>query len=456
MPTESKEYMGKLGSAWENIKSYFNTLPNKADEEETKQRIIESISFRGATLWVLIFAIFIASLGLNVNSTAVIIGAMLISPLMGPITGMGLAVGIGDLSLLQRSLKNFAIMVVISVATATIYFYISPLKDAQSELLARTSPTLYDVLIALCGGAAGILALSTKGSSNVIPGVAIATALMPPLCTAGYGLGTGNLSYFLGAFYLFFINSVYISFSTFIGVKMLRFKRKQFQDAARLRRVNRTITIIVIITLLPSIYFSIMITRQSFIENSLRSFVKNEFPLQGTQFIKESISRKDSTIELVAVGRVIPENIIAEASRVQHHYGLSGYKLRVIQGTASDSLLLAVKQDAKLSLESSHQQIVEQNSRIHSLEEDLKHYTRFEKLSGTVSEEIASLYPTVQSLSLANVTDVRTDTASASHYVLALVNSEKQIKGDEMKRMASWLKARTQADSLRLIVNVPK
>lgn len=178
------------------IKTRFNALPDKEDEKETINQISSGVYFRGSNLWVLIFAIFIASLGLNTNSTAVIIGAMLISPLMGPIIGMGLAIGINDLELLKSSIKNYMVATVISVLTATIYFVITPLTEAQSELLARTSPTLYDVLIALCGGAAGILALSTKGKGNVIPGVAIATALMPPLCTAGYGLAVGNLYYF--------------------------------------------------------------------------------------------------------------------------------------------------------------------------------------------------------------------------------------------------------------------
>src|SRR5574344_2280191 len=149
---------------------------------------------------------------------------------MGPIIGMGLAIGITDLDLLKRSITTYLVATTISVATATTYFLITPLNEAQSELLARTSPTLYDVLIALCGGAAGIVALSTKGKGNVLPGVAIATALMPPLCTAGYGLGTGNLQYFLGAFYLFFINTVFICFATILGVKMFRFKRKKIEN----------------------------------------------------------------------------------------------------------------------------------------------------------------------------------------------------------------------------------
>ena len=193
----------------------------------------------GANLWVLIFAIFIASLGLNVNSTAVIIGAMLISPLMGPIIGMGLAVGINDLDLLRRSLKNYGVATLISVLTAMIYFLISPLSEAQSELLARTSPTLYDVLIAFCGGAAGIIALCTRGKGNVIPGVAIATALMPPLCTAGFGLATGHWLYFLGAFYLFFINTVFIALATFCGVRLLHFQQREFQSSEPALKARR-------------------------------------------------------------------------------------------------------------------------------------------------------------------------------------------------------------------------
>lgn len=226
-------------SFWKNIRGYFNALPDKENETEIIKQISSGVTFHGANLWVLIFAVFIASLGLNVNSTAVIIGAMLISPLMGPISGMGLAVGIDDFNLLKRSVKNYLVATVISVITAMIYFIISPISEAQSELLARTSPTLYDVLIAIFGGAAGILALCTKGKGNVIPGVAIATALMPPLCTAGYGLAVGEISFFFGAFYLFFINTVFIALSTFIGVRMLRFQRRTFADAAALQRVRK-------------------------------------------------------------------------------------------------------------------------------------------------------------------------------------------------------------------------
>ena len=214
------------------IEKYLDLNKNKEDEQLTVETIRNGVEFKGANLWILIFATFIASLGLNVNSTAVIIGAMLISPLMGPIMGVGLAIGQNDFELLKRSLKNYLVATLFSVITATLYFSFTPLNEVQSELLARTSPTIYDVFIALFGGMAGIVALSTKEKGNVIPGVAIATALMPPLCTAGFGLATGNLLYFLGAFYLYFINSVFISLATVIGVRVMHFQLKAFVASA--------------------------------------------------------------------------------------------------------------------------------------------------------------------------------------------------------------------------------
>ncbi len=203
----------------------FDVRQDKEDELETIDTISKGIEFKGTNLWVLIFATFIASLGLNTNSTAVIIGAMLISPLMGPIMGFGVGLGISDFDMIKRSFRNFATATIFSVITSSIYFMISPISEAQSELLARTQPTVYDVLIAFFGGLAGIIASSTKSKGNVIPGVAIATALMPPLCTAGYGIATGNLYYFFGAFYLFFINTVFISVATYLVVRVLKYPK---------------------------------------------------------------------------------------------------------------------------------------------------------------------------------------------------------------------------------------
>ena len=300
-------------SFWKNIRGYFNALPDKENETEIIKQISSGVTFHGANLWVLIFAVFIASLGLNVNSTAVIIGAMLISPLMGPISGMGLAVGIDDFNLLKRSVKNYLVATVISVITAMIYFIISPISEAQSELLARTSPTLYDVLIAIFGGAAGILALCTKGKGNVIPGVAIATALMPPLCTAGYGLAVGEISFFFGAFYLFFINTVFIALSTFIGVRMLRFQRRTFADAAALQRVRKYIFAIVVITMIPATYMTTQIIRESIQDNNTQQFVKNELTLKGTYIISNKRNDESKTIRIVAVGEPIGKDTIKKA-----------------------------------------------------------------------------------------------------------------------------------------------
>ncbi|MDE6547597.1 MAG: DUF389 domain-containing protein, partial [Muribaculaceae bacterium] len=176
---------------WKNsLAGYFDLSADLLPQEEAENVIREGVSFRGTNIIVLIIAIFIASLGLNTNSTAVIIGAMLISPLMGPIIGIGLAVGIQDFELMKRSFRNLLAAAFFSVITSCVYFLISPVNEGHSELLARTSPTIYDVFIAFFGGSAGILAIASKVKGNVIPGVAIATALMPPLCTVGYGLAT--------------------------------------------------------------------------------------------------------------------------------------------------------------------------------------------------------------------------------------------------------------------------
>lgn len=231
------------------IKDYFDLTSFLLPQAEAEETIREGVSFRGTNLLVLIMAIFIASLGLNVNSTAVIIGAMLISPLMGPIIGLGLAVGIQDFDLMKRSFRNLFMATAFSIATSAIYFLISPVNEGHSELLARTSPTIYDVLIGFFGGAAGIIAIGSKTKGNVIPGVAIATALMPPLCTVGYGLATWQMNYFLGALYLFFINSVFIACATTLGVKAMKYKVTDFSNPVRAKRVRRTVYTVALLTM---------------------------------------------------------------------------------------------------------------------------------------------------------------------------------------------------------------
>lgn len=218
------------------IVDYFTLTPYLVSQSEAEASIREGVSFRGTNLVILILAIFIASLGLNTNSTAVIIGAMLISPLMGPIIGIGLGVGIQDFDLLKRALRNLLMATVFSIITSTLFFLISPVGEGHSELLARTSPTIYDVLIGFFGGAAGIVAIGSRSKGNVIPGVAIATALMPPLCTVGYGLATFQMQYFFGALYLFLINSIFICLATFIGVKLMKYHPAPVTNPARAQK----------------------------------------------------------------------------------------------------------------------------------------------------------------------------------------------------------------------------
>lgn len=453
---------------WKIIKRYFNALPDKEQEADTIEQISSGVSFRGSNLWVLIFAIFTASLGLNVNSTAVIIGAMLISPLMGPIIGMGLAIGIGDLQLLKSSIKNYFVATVISVLTAMIYFAISPLTEAQSELLARTSPTLYDVLIALCGGAAGIIALSTRGKGNVVPGVAIATALMPPLCTAGYGLAMGEWSFFFGAFYLYFINTVFIALATYIGVRMLRFRPKIAVSKDRMRVVNRTIFAIVVVTMIPATIMTVRIIRDSMLDNNIARFLKHELHYPGTQIVSHQKDGEKKILSVVAVGNPISAGNIEEAQNKLEQYSLGNYKLQVFQGAQSDSLLLLNASLSKMGIntEANNPKLVELAGRIQHLEAQLQSYTQYETLSRNISGEIKSLWPNIQTISLSQAMEVPTDsvispdtpTISAptddqkSHIVLAVVTHKGRFSEAERKRLNDWLKARTKAEQLQLIL----
>lgn len=438
---------------WRIAKRFFNALPDKTDETAIVEQISDGVTFRGANLWVLIFAIFIACLGLNLNSTAVIIGAMLISPLMGPIIGMGLAVGRADLELLKRSLTNYGVSTVISVLTAALYFQLTPLTEAQSELLARTSPTLYDVLIALFGGAAGILALSTGGKGNVIPGVAIATALMPPLCTAGYGLAMGEWSFFFGACYLFFINTVFIALATYLGVRLLQFKPKQFVDKARLAVVNRYIAVIVVVTMLPAVYMTTQIIRQSVFENRVKQFVKQELNQPGTRILSEQADRETKTLDVVALGAALPNEMIEAARQRLADYQLADYQLNVIQGAQSDSLLLARNNaGTQQSLSGQDQQhLVLQTERVAQLERETADYRRLDALAREIAGEVKAVCPKVESIGLSKITETPVDSGAVHSYVLAVANSRTPLPATDRDRLAKWLKVRTQADSLRLV-----
>ncbi len=439
---------------WQVVKRYFNVMPDKATEENVIAQITEGVDFHGATLWILILAVFIASLGLNVNSTAVIIGAMLISPLMGPIIGMGLAVGIADLNLFRKAINNYLITSIFSVVTATIYFTISPITEAQSELLARTSPTLYDVLIALCGGAAGILAIATKGKNNVIPGVAIATALMPPLCTAGYGLAMGNTSYFFGAFYLYFINTVFIAFTTCVGVRLMHFHRKKIVNQEKLKRVNYYIVSIVIITMIPAGYMTWCIIKQSVIENNIENFLRNEIKDNGTYILSHTFDTKNKTLDVVTIGNSISNSNIKKAQEALSDYQLADYRLRIIQGANTDSLMAMQQKKRGLVAagEGTSSDLKEQVYQNDALQKQLAAYTRYPELAKEMKQELKAICPEAKSITLSHTSETFVDTALTSKYVLAVVKTSKTLPANDKQQLYKWLKVRVKTDSLELIV----
>ena len=427
-----------LKSTFSHIKQYFNLLSDKEDEQAVVEQVSAGVVFRGTNLWILMFAILIASLGLNVNSTAVIIGAMLISPLMGPIIGIGLSVGINDYDLLRRALKNYLVATLISVVTATVYFFISPLSEARSELLARTAPTLYDVLIAFCGGAAGVLALTTKSKGQVIPGVAIATALMPPLCTAGYGLATAQWSYFLGAFYLYFINSVFIALSTFFGVKLLRFHVRRDIAPERLQHGRRLITIVLIVTLIPAAIMTVNIVRQNIFDHNVQAFVNHELQKSGTQIIDRSIQH--DTLRVVAVGRAISESELADARGRMADYGLKKYSLSIIQGTDNEGI--AAQVNNLVAAADAENRWLEQ--RVADLEGQLAAYTHYDTLSLRVSAEATALFDAVDK--------VRIGLLDGSVTAIVTLHEGARLGTEDRDRLVAWLRTRSSTPGIDIII----
>ena len=436
---------------------HFDLRQEKEDEQETIESLKKGVEFRGTNLWVLIFAIFLASLGLNTNSTAVIIGAMLISPLMGPIMGFGLGLGITDFDLVKRSLRSYLTATLFSVVTATIYFLISPISEAQSELLARTSPTIYDVLIAFFGGLAGIVAGSTKSKGNVIPGVAIATALMPPLCTAGFGLATGNLSYFLGAFYLYFINTVFISLSTYIVVRVLKYPNKEFLDKKRALVVRRYMMIIVTCTIIPSLYLTYRVLRNTVFDEQVRSFVNKELDFPNTQVLSRTVAVDTAgrkALNVVLLGDEVPDMMIETARARMRDYGLGGIGLNIQQGFGSDVDINELKSVLMKDLYKNNEELIQaQAAQIDSLKHTVDRYRRASHLALSLTPELRVLYPQVERLActptiIANTVQDKPDTV-----LLVYVKVKNALTPDEQRKLSQWMAARTEEKNIKLIID---
>ncbi len=431
----------------------FSLQKDKDEESEIIESIRKGVEFRGGNVWILIFAIFLASIGLNVNSTAVIIGAMLISPLMGPIMGVGLGLSIFDFELLKSAGKNLAIMVIVSLVTSTTYFALSPLHVADSELLSRTTPTIWDVLIALFGGLAGIVAGASKGKGTVIPGVAIATALMPPLCTAGFGLANGDLFFFLGAFYLFCINAVFISLSALIVTRLLKFKPVTLPDKTRERKLKNIISVVVIITVVPSILIAYFTVQRELFEQRARDYLQNEFLLEDTFILAKRVDYTRSSIEIVLAGHTLPDDSIELLVQRKMVYMLDDVNVEITQGDdyAEKFDINELKAGLTNELYSDNNRVInEQQLQIIKMNEELARLKSSYPVDA-IAQEMNALDHGVSKLSIHDNLIFNVEQQVQDTITIAFVEFIKVPSRKEQRKIQDWLTLRVQSDSLLLV-----
>ena len=433
------------------MENFFDKFHLNTEKEEL-QTVITSIdngvTFRGTNLWILIFAIFVASLGLNVNSTAVIIGAMLISPLMGPIMGIGLSIGIYDVALLRKSISNYFVATGVALTTSTFFFLVSPLSDAHSEILARTSPTIYDVLIALFGGFAGIVATSSRQKGNVIPGVAIATALMPPLCTAGYGLATLQINYFFGAFYLYIINTVFIALATFIIVRVLHFPKTNLQNTRTNKIAHRIVWFVVVLTLIPSIYFGYDVVQQNKFTNNANRFIVNEAHFPNDYLLNKKIDAKNRKISLVFGGKEISPGEIAQLKNELQQYNLATATLEVNQGFAYLTETSSKEQNEQLAQLANA--LAEKEQQAKNLQLKLDSIDNQKQVGTQVYSELKAQYPSLKNAIIHSST-ILSDSAKVEGTYIVLLSLSSNLSKQEKTKLENWLKIRLQQKSIKLI-----
>ncbi len=425
-----------------NLLDNFKIGREKEDFQIISANIEKGISFKGTNLWILVFAIFIASLGLNVNSTAVIIGAMLVSPLMGPIMGLGFGMAINDLALLRKSASSYLFAAGTGLLTSTLFFIISPLNEAHSEILARTAPNIYDVLIALFGGLAGMLATSSKLKGNVIPGVAIATALMPPLCTAGYGLATLKPEYFFGALFLFLINTVFIALATLLTTRFFRFPYKHLPEPKDEVKARRIVWGIVLITLLPSIYFGYNLVQENNFQQKATSFIEYEAAFPNDFILQKNIDAKHKVITLTFGGDSIAQSAIEKLKSKLPHYQLQGTQLIIHQGFTylqKDN----TKQTTQFSLT-----LAEKDNQIQGLRHQLDSVSTRDLLCKQIFTELKVQYPSIESFLIQQAFN-QTDSTLNMVWV-SNIHSAKKIDSGDKTKITEWLKVRINSPNLIL------
>ncbi|PXW14460.1 MULTISPECIES: DUF389 domain-containing protein [Chryseobacterium] len=421
---------------------FINLHFGEEDKQKVLENVTENISFRGSNLWILACAIVIASVGLNVNSTAVIIGAMLISPLMGPIVGAGFALGTYNFQLLKRSMKNLLIATLVSLLVSFIYFSLSPFKETQSELLARTAPNIYDVLIAFFGGLVGVIAITRVKQGNPVPGVAIATALMPPLCTAGYALSVAKWSYFIGAFYLYTINCFFICIATFLIIKYLRYQPVKLVDRKYERQIRFGISALIIIMILPSSYLAYNLLNEKKFSQSVDNFINNEFTQKGYTMIYKKVNYNSSPkkIELAFLSKKFDKKELDSINQKLKNLGISNTEL-IIKQDATD-----LKSEILNEIGQRNSAVSEKDLIINRLRQQLDRYTIKDS---SLIKEINILFPDFNHISIGKVTNFpNTDSANVSTVVL--YQSEKEEKEQEEK-MKKWISEKLSDKNAKVI-----
>lgn len=424
------------------ILEYLNLESELDDFDIIHDKVEKDISFKGTNLWILVFAIFVASIGLNMNSTAVIIGAMLISPLMGPINGMGYSVATYDFPLFKTALKNFSFAVLASLIASTLYFTISPVSAAHSELLARTSPTIYDVLIAFFGGLAGIVAISSKQKGNVLPGVAIATALMPPLCTAGYGLATEQYSFFWGAFYLFTINTVFIALASTLVCQLLKFPIRASIDEKKKRNVNQILSLIILITVVPSIYFGYgLVQNERFTENS-KKFIESISVFEGNYLLKSKIDAPKKVLTLGFAGSELNQQYKSKIYKKANDFGIDSTNI-----TFQKALTFSKESDLTNSVN-----LEGEVKRLQSFIEAQK--TKNDSLNtvgNQLLKEINSLYPELKSCAFAVAKNYSVQD-SITPVTLLSFTSTRKFNDSENQKLKNWLSSRLNTKNIKILI----
>ncbi|MGL5353012.1 MAG: DUF389 domain-containing protein [Clostridium sp.] len=444
------------------IKSAFSLESDKASNEEIYKTIINGSNVKGTNLIILMLAIFIASIGLNMNSTAVIIGAMLISPLMGGIMAIGYGMATNNISLLKRAVGNLLVQVSICLLTSTIYFAISPITIAYSELLARTKPTIWDVFIAIFGGIAGIIGVTRKEKTNIIPGVAIATALMPPLCTAGYGIAIGSLNYFLGALYLFFINSFFICVSTYIVIRIMRIPPIEFIDEVKEKRVKKYIFFGALITIIPSIFLGYQIVKESVDDSNIQRFISNELKFENTYVI--SSVKNGSELNIAILGETLSDDNIKYLENKLSDYNLNSLKLKVTQSEMNDNFAMDDIQkliEYEINQNKNNNIILTSQEEIENLKAELVkyktqllEYQKYDINSKAVLDELKVFYPEITSLSIGSQTIHNEELQNEERYLSVIIKSDKEISSEEKAKIETWIKTKTSIDKVILYINL--